>query len=192
MTVALRAVAGSCLLALLLGAAACDAGTPAPGAPADVTSSPAPGSSGFFGGTDLAWVEITIAMNEELLPLLDLAPTHSSDPGLRALAAEVEAGHQQELGILRNLHDQAGLPAENPHKGMPMPGMVTPGQVAEAAASRGAAFDKALAGHLRAHLEQGAKLAASEQKAGVEPQTRSLAVQVTSSRARFLKELSER
>jgi uncharacterized protein (DUF305 family) len=188
-SIALRSVASGGLLALLLGATACDAGTVVSTPPA-AASSPAPGSSGFFGGTDLAWVEITIAMNEELLPLLDLAPTHSSDDGIRALAAEVRAGHEQELGTLRRLHDLAKLPSENPHKGMPMPGMVTPEQVTAAAAAQGAAFDKLLVRHLRAHFEQGMKLAESEAKAGVEPQTKSLAAQAMASRERLLARLS--
>jgi uncharacterized protein (DUF305 family) len=188
-SIARRSVTGGCLLALLLGATACDAGT-AVSTPPPAASAPAPGSAGFFGGTDLAWVEITIAMNEELLPLLELAPTHSSDDDLRALVAEVQSGHEQELGSLRRLHDQAKLPSENPHKGMPMPGMVTPEQVTAAAAVKGAAFDKLLTGHLRAHFEQGVKLAESEAKAGVEPQTKSLATQVITSRDRFLARLS--
>jgi uncharacterized protein (DUF305 family) len=184
-SIALRSVAGGCLLALLFGAAGCDAETSAT-APPVVASSAAAGSPGFFGGTDLAWVEITIAMNEELLPLLELVPAHSSDAGVRELAARVAAGHEQELSILWRLHDQAKLPAENPHKGMPMPGMVTPEQVTAAAATKGPAFDKVLVQHLRAHFEQGVKLAESEEKAGVEPQTKSLAAQVISSRDEFL------
>jgi uncharacterized protein (DUF305 family) len=184
-SIALRAVAGSCLLTLLLGAGACGSGTSTTAAPPVASSS----AAGFFGGTDLAWVEITIAMNEELLPLLDLAPAHASDPGLKALAAEVRATHEQELSTLRGLHDEARLPAENPHKGMPMPGMVTPEQVAQAAATRGAAFDKLLAQHLEAHLEQGVKLAESEGKAGLEPRTKDLAARVLAGRRQFLAQL---
>ena len=189
MSIALRAVAGSCLLALLLGTGACAAGPAPTTPPAAVTSAPSPGGPGFFGGTDRAWVEITIAMNEEVLPLLDLAPARGSDPALRALAAEVRAGHQQELDTLRSLHEQAKLPSENPHKGMPMPGMVTPELVTEAAAATGAAFDKLLIRHLRAHLEQGVRLAESEQKAGVEPGARSLAGQVITARNGALAQL---
>ena len=110
---------------------------------------------------------------------------------MQALAATVKAGHEQELGVLRSLHDQAKLPAENPHEGMPMPGMVTPDQVTEAAAARGAAFDKLLLRHLEAHLQQGVKLAESERKAGVEPQTRSLAGQVITNRTQVLKDMAE-
>jgi uncharacterized protein (DUF305 family) len=187
--VALRAVAGSCLPALLLAVTACDPGA-SPAAPAVVTSSAAPGSPGFFGGTDMAWVEITIAMDEELMPLLDLAATHSSNPRVQTLAVEVKTGHEKELGVLRNLRDQAKLPTENPHEGMPMPGMVTPEQVRQAAAARGAAFDKLLVRHLEAHLRQGVKLAGSERQAGVEPQTRSLADQVITTRTRLLKDMA--
>nr|BFE69355.1 hypothetical protein GCM10020092_026560 [Actinoplanes digitatis] len=131
-------------------------------------------------------------MNEELRPLLELVATHSSNAATKALAAEVAAFNDQELAALQGLHDQAGLPSENPHKGMPMPGMVTPEQVTAAAAARGAAFDALLAGHLKAHFEQGVKLAESEVKAGVEPRTKTLAAQVISSRERYLPRLAAR
>jgi uncharacterized protein (DUF305 family) len=186
-TLGRRTTVAGCLLAVLLGAAACDAGTTAPGPAA---SPAAPGGAGHFGGTDLAWVEINIAMNEELQPLLALAATHGSNTATKALAAEVAAFNDRELTALRGLHDQAGLPAENPHKGMPMPGMVTPEQVTQAAAASGTAFDRLLASHLRAHFEQGVKLAGSERTAGVEPQTKALAAQVISSRERYLPRLN--
>jgi uncharacterized protein (DUF305 family) len=150
----------------------CDSGTAAaPPAPVPSATSSAPA----FGGTDRAWVEITIAMSEELLPLLALAPERAGKAQVRALAADVEAATERDLATLYELHDAAGLPAQNPHKGMPMPGMVTPQQVAEAAAETGPAFDALLIRHLRAHLDQCVKLATSEQKSGVEPRTRSLA-----------------
>ncbi|MET8152644.1 DUF305 domain-containing protein [Actinoplanes sp. NPDC049668] len=184
MNLAQRTAVTGCLLAALLGAGACDGGTAAP-----PTGAPAPAAPSLFGGTDRAWVEINIAMNEELSPLLELVATHSSNAATKALAAEVAAANDQELSALRGLHDQAGLPSENPHKGMPMPGMVTPEQVTLAAATKGAAFDALLAGHLKAHFEQGVKLAESEVKSGVEPQTKTLAAQAISSRKRYLPRL---
>ena len=181
----------ACILAAGLGPAGC-AGSPAPPAGAAPSSpSPSAGSTGFFGGTDLAWIEITIAMDEELLPLLALVPANGSDPGLKALSAELKGVHEQELSVLRGLHDQAKLPAENPHKGMPMPGMVTPEQVTKASATRGKAFDALLRNHLEAHLRQGLKLAESERKSGVEPQTRGLADQLHRSRRTYLSRLGK-
>lgn len=142
-----------------------------------------------FGGTDRAWLEITIAMDEEILPLLDLAVARASGDRLRALATELRAFHQQELDTLRELHGLAGLPAENPHKGMPMPGMVTPAQVAEAAAAPAGRFDALVTGHLRAHLDQGVRLAASEETSGAEGRTRKLAARARAERDRFQKAL---
>lgn len=185
MRIALRAGAAGCLLALLCGAAACDRGgppAPAPPAAPAVTA----GGAGFFGGTDLAWVEINIAMNEQLVPLLELVPGHSTDPAVLRLAAEVKALNGDELTTLRALHDQARLPSENPHKDMPMPGMVTPEQVTAAGKARGAAFDKLFKEHLAAHFTQGRQLAESERKAGVEPQTRTLANRILSTREKYL------
>jgi hypothetical protein len=74
---------------------------------------------------------------------------------------------------------------------MPMPGMVTPEQVAEAAAASGAAFDELLRKHVRAHMEQGVRLAISEETAGVEPRTKALAGQMLDDRDAYLPRLSE-
>ena len=182
----LRAVAGGGALVGLFCAAACGDGKNGENV---ATAAPSAGQAGFFGGTDLAWVEINIAMNEQLLPLLALAPGKASDADVKTYASQVDAFSEQELTTLRQLHDLAKLPSENPHEGMPMPGMVTPEQVAAAKAATGAAFDKLLLQHVRAHLEQGTSLAKSEEKAGVEPQTLSLAKQVLTNRATALKQL---
>lgn len=172
-------------LALLVAAGLCACSRDAPPAaprpaPAAVTAAPA------FGGTDRAWIEINIAMNEELAPLLALAPAQSHDPSVKDLAALVNDLSVRELSGLRTLHDAAGLPAENPHKGMPMPGMVTPEIVAKAAAAEGPAFDLILREQVRAHLEQGVKLAESETTAGVEPRTKELARGMIADRKSFL------
>ncbi|MCU7725113.1 DUF305 domain-containing protein [Actinoplanes sp. KI2] len=147
---------------------------------------PAPTTATQFGGTDLAWIEINIAMDEQLLPLLGLVPRSSGSPGVQALALQVQAFTTAELSSLRALHDQAGLPAVNPHKGMEMPGMVTPQQVTDAQALFGKRFDADALKLIRAHLEQGQNLADSENKSGVEPQTRALALQVLRTRSAAL------
>jgi hypothetical protein len=158
--------------ALLTGAGCAG---PTPVSPAPVSTTP----SASFGGTDRSWIEINIAMDEELLPLLDLVGAGS---GLAEVVAQVRAFTEAELTELRRLHAEAGLPRENPHKGMPMPGMVMPSQVAAAAALRGEEFDTALREHLRAHLEQSRKLAESERTAGQEPRTIALAVRISGTR----------
>ena len=172
---------------LLLALTGCSGRPQPPAQPASASGVAGGGAvSGSFGGTDRAWLEITIAMNQELLPLLELAPDRSADPDVATLATRVREVTETELTTLRTLHDRAGLPSENPHVGMPMPGMVTTEQVAEAARLTGAAFDRRLLGHVKAHLEQGLSLARSEEKAGVEPQTRALAAAVITARTEAL------
>ncbi|GIE56904.1 hypothetical protein BJY16_007599 [Actinoplanes octamycinicus] len=172
--------------ALLLGVAAC--GSPTTPAAPTPPSAPAPAASPAFGGTDLAWIEINIAMDEELLPLLALTP--GSSP-LKELSAQVKAFTDEELATLRQLHAEAGLPAENQHKGMPMPGMVTPSLLASATAARGAGFDALLAKALREHLEQGKQLATSERSAGAESRTKALAERILKTRESALAKLQK-
>jgi uncharacterized protein (DUF305 family) len=173
-----------CAITALLSTAAC-AGTDPGTTPVNSAATALSGAPGFF-GTDLAWVEINIAMDEQLLPLLDLAPANGAKPAVKVLAAQVKTVHSAELAALRRLHDQAGLPAQNPHEGMEMPGMVTPDILAQAARTRGTDFNTLLLLYLKAHLEQGVNLATSETKAGVEPQTLALAKQVLVTRAELL------
>ncbi|GAA2638217.1 DUF305 domain-containing protein [Paractinoplanes durhamensis] len=149
---------------------------------ADPSATPTVTTASQFGGTDLAWIEINIAMDEELLPLLELVPERSGSDDVQALALQVQGFTTAELAALRALHDQAALPSENPHKGMPMPGMVTPEKVTEASALTGKAFDALVVGAIEAHLDQSKNLADSEDKSGVEPQTRALAEQILRTR----------
>jgi uncharacterized protein (DUF305 family) len=161
----------------------------------EATSPPAtagaPASAPGFGGTDLAWVEINIAMDEQLVPLLDLVPDRSGSAGVQALATQVKAFTDAELSTLRQLHDQAGLPDGNPHEGMPMPGMVQAAQVEKAAKMVGPEFDQFFLTQVKGHLDQSQQLARSEDQSGVEAQTRSLALQVLRTRKEALSTLSE-
>jgi uncharacterized protein (DUF305 family) len=147
---------------------------------------PAPAPTAAFGGTDLAWIEITIAMDEQMEPLLALVPAKSQDAATEALARQVQAFTGPELTRLRALHDEAKLPSQNPHEGMQMPGMVSADTVQKASALSGSAFDKFVREQIEAHLKQGQNLAASEEKAGTEQRTRALASDVIHTRTEAL------
>jgi len=173
--VRLRAAAVLLTTGLLAGCA-----QPAAAPPPATTAGPA------FNGTDLAWIEVDIAMEEQILPLLTLVPTRGGDPAAAALAARVKTVTETELGTLRALHDEAGLPAQNQHEGMPMPGMVTPQDLAQTDTLAGAAFDKVADAKIHEYLEQGLELAHSEAQAGAEPRTLALASSITDNRRRLL------
>jgi uncharacterized protein (DUF305 family) len=166
------------LATALAGVAGCQEN--APSRPASIAP------SANFGGTDLAWIEITIAMDEQVEPLLALVPQRSRDPKVQALAEQVQTFTQAELGKLRALHDEAGLPAKNPHEGMLMPGVVSADTVQKAATLSGAPFDKLVREQIVAHLKQGQSLAGSEEKAGTEQRVRALASDVIHTRTEAL------
>lgn len=173
-----RTVRGILIFLSVLLAAAC--GTPK--APLAVPASADPA----FNGTDTAWIEVLIAMDEQLEPLLALAPRHTRTAAVTGLATQVGAVVTPELTTLRSLHDRAGLPAGNPHEGMEMPGMVTADQLAGASKLDGTAFDAYLRKRVVEHLRQSEALARSELKAGAEPATRALAQDILDTRARLL------
>ena len=171
-----RRVLAGALVAAALAAPACDR------TPAVPAARPSVAASSLFGSVDLAWINLNIAMNEQLLPLLELVPTRSGDPDVQALALQVQAFTDAELSTLRALHDQAGLPDENPYLGRPLPGIVTPEQVAAAAKLVGKKFDVVAVEYIRAHLVQSVSLAHSEEESGAEPQSRALALQIIRTR----------
>ncbi|WP_158264211.1 DUF305 domain-containing protein [Amycolatopsis sp. CA-126428] len=153
------------------------------GNPSANTSAPTAASS--FTATDRAWIEITTAMDEQLVPMLDLVDSHTGTAAVRDLGGKAGASTKSELLELRRLHDQAGLPAENPHKGMEMPGMVSPNQITHAGALREADFDDYFKKCLRDHLDQQERLALGEKSSGKEPQTVSLASRVLQEQGRL-------
>ena len=157
---------------------------------AALPSAALPSTGTAFGGTDLAWIEINIAMNDQLLPLLRLVPDHSHDAALTRLCGRLQSSVTTELATLHRLHDQAGLPAQNPHEGMTMPGLIPADAVTGAAALSGAAFDAKVTAQLKPYLEQSRRLAEDEQRAGTDPQTRALAAGAATTRDSALHQLT--
>jgi uncharacterized protein (DUF305 family) len=172
----------------MLACAACAADpqtTAAPAAPAGAGA-----TSSDFGGTDIAWVQLMIPMDEQLLPVLDLVPQRSSDPAITRLAAELRSRYTSEIQQLKALRAKAGLDASNPHAGHRMPGLVDAETLAAIGGSGGAAeFDRKVAECLRGHLDQLANLARSELTNGTSASVKDLAKQVAESRTAGLAQL---
>ncbi|MEV4118919.1 DUF305 domain-containing protein [Micromonospora sp. NPDC049645] len=185
----MRQRTASTLLVAVLLVAGCGAGprddgsTPTPPAtpPAATVAPPSTGTANSFNPTDVAWLQLTVAMAERLLPVLDLVPARTTDPAWRRTAAQVAATQRADLDRAHRLLAEAGAPTTNPHEGHDMPGMVTAEQLTALRSASGQPFHRLLAGHLRAHLEQSVRIAAAEQQNGVQPATISLASTVARS-----------
>ncbi|WP_410817144.1 DUF305 domain-containing protein [Micromonospora sp. 050-3] len=174
------------LIAVLL-VAGCGAGprdaasttTPSVTAP-PATTAPTPTGTAF-NPTDIAWLQLTVAMTERLLPALDLVPARTTDAAWRRTATQVATTRRADLDRARQLLADAAAPTTNPHEGHDMPGMATAQEMAALRAASGQSFHRLLAGHLRAHLAQSVRIATAEQQSGVQPATVALAAAVVRS-----------
>ncbi|MET7373416.1 DUF305 domain-containing protein [Micromonospora arida] len=183
----MRKPRASTLLIAVLLVAGCGAGprdaastaTPPVTAP-PATTAPTPTGTAF-NPTDIAWLQLTVAMTERLLPVLDLVSARTTDPAWRQTAAQVATARRADLDRARRLLADAAAPTTNPHEGHDMPGMVTAQEMTALRAASGRPFHRLLAGHLRAHLVQSVRIATAEQQSGVQPATVALASDVVRS-----------
>ncbi|MGW1015376.1 DUF305 domain-containing protein [Streptomyces niveus] len=182
----MKAVRGTAAaLLVLLAVPGCSAATPAS---TPVRTSPVSTPAGVpaqtpSGATDAAWLQLMTPMNEGAVELLTMAADRAADPGLRNWATDLAAAHRAELDRMRPLLKQLGLPATNVHEGHEMPGMVTPGDLAQARAAKGAAFEKVVVVQIREHLEHSARVSRSEVDAGSEAAAKKLAASLVEARA---------
>ncbi|GAA1509592.1 DUF305 domain-containing protein [Kribbella lupini] len=143
-----------------------------------------------FNSTDLAWIELMIPMDDQLLRVLDLGQKQASTPALRAFAAQLSTGHRAEVTRLTALRTTSGLPVRNPHEGHDMPGMMTEPEIETLTQSTGGSFDQSFKKNLKEHLDQTIILARSSTSAGKSPETKKLAASIQTSRAAQLKQLA--
>ncbi|RBM19791.1 DUF305 domain-containing protein [Streptomyces sp. PT12] len=149
-----------------------------------------PAAVGTLNATDLAWIQLMIPVNDQLLPLLDQVAERSPDRAFREFATGLAERHRSELTELHALLDEAGVEYTNLHEGHDMPGMVTDEELAALAATEGAAFDRAAKTHLREHLEQSARVSRSEVESGADADATALAAGLDEARADQLDELT--
>ncbi|MEU7750457.1 DUF305 domain-containing protein [Micromonospora sp. NPDC049101] len=182
----MRITRPTALLAAMLLATGCTtaprdaAGTtgPATTVPA-ATPVPTPGgTTGAFSPTDIAWLQLTVAMNERVLPVLDTVSSRTTDPAWRTFAARLGRAHRADLSTARRLLADSGAPATNPHEGHDMPGMVTDEELIALRSATGAALLRLAGQHVRAHLDQAVRVATAEQRGGANPATTALATEV--------------
>ncbi|MCG0283525.1 DUF305 domain-containing protein [Streptomyces sp. PSAA01] len=185
-TVTRRAVSVAALLAAAtLLSAGCGDGKPpregrsTPSARHPATRSPnGQATSGTFNSTDIGWIQLMIAMDDQATLLLGLVPGHSSDGGVEKWAKPVATAYRGELVQLRELLARTGVPDTNPHRGHNMPGMVTEDELRTIKGTKGAAFDTLFLAAMREHLDQAAKIAHAQRSAGADPAAKKLATSV--------------
>ncbi|MEU8386925.1 DUF305 domain-containing protein [Micromonospora sp. NPDC048842] len=165
---------------------------PAASSVAASSAAAAPTASVVLNGTDDAFIQLLIPMNEGALALIDQLDTRPADPSLRTLLGEVRKAHQAELRDLRGLLAAGNVPELNIHEGHQMPGMVTQASLAELRAASDAEVSSRAADLIRAHLAQTVVLCRGEQTAGGSPELKALAGRIQQARAAELNTLDNR
>ncbi|MEU7585609.1 DUF305 domain-containing protein [Micromonospora sp. NPDC049230] len=162
---------------------------PSAGSSAPVTTAPV-----LLNGTDDAFIQLLIPMNEGVLALIEHLDTRpaDADPSLRTLLREVRETHQAELRDLRGLLAEGNVPELNIHQGHQMPGMVTDASLAELRGAPDAEVPDRAAALLRAHLAQTVVLCRGEQAAGGSPELKALAGRIQQARTTELRTLDSR
>jgi uncharacterized protein (DUF305 family) len=166
---------------------------PSPAVPTSVPSPPVPSpgaAEAVAFGTDMAWAQLTVALNVRALATFSLVPERAADARLVTLAGELAAGHAAENAQLNTLLRQIGAPAENPHTSHDMPGMATADELASMVAARGEQFDRLFVESLRKHLAQCENLARSMLQAGKLADALALAATIESARRQALARLA--
>ncbi|MGW6793899.1 DUF305 domain-containing protein [Streptomyces chartreusis] len=122
-------------------------------------------SRGSLTATDIGWIQLMIAMDDQARHILQLAPERSDSTDLKGWAADTTEHHRAELATLRALLAEAAIPDDNPHEGHDMPGMVNTRELQALTTARGPHFDRLLRSAMLEHFTQARKLAASVRKA---------------------------
>ncbi|MEU0089136.1 DUF305 domain-containing protein [Kribbella sp. NPDC006257] len=170
---------------LLLAAPLTACGTSATPSPSAVVQ-----TDPSFNATDLAWIELMIPMDEQLLRVLATASHQATTPALRTFATTLAAGHKSEVAQLIALRTRAKAPTTNQHEGHDMPGMMTEPEVLALSNTKGSAYDQLLEKNLKENLEQSIIVARSIRTAGQEPAVKKLAASIEQTRAGQLRRLA--
>ncbi|MFC9693173.1 DUF305 domain-containing protein [Kribbella sp. NPDC056951] len=189
----MKALAALALLAVLAGCGSSNAAAPPPAAP-PATATSAPASEWkidpSFNSLDLAWIELMIPMDEQLLQVLGMAEKQAADPAVRRFATTVAGGHRDEVEKLKLNRTRSGMPVRNPHVGHDMNGMMTEPEIVALGKASGPAFDQLFAKNLKEHLTESIVLAKDISTNGKDAAVKYLAGEIQTSRAAQLKELA--
>jgi uncharacterized protein (DUF305 family) len=177
------------VVAVLLAVAvsACGQQGPSPArdpAPQAGTRAVASGSSGLD-ATARAWVELTIATDDQAVRLLDLGAARASSPGLRDFAGALASARRAELTQLHGL--LGATPYVNNHSGHDMPGMPTEAELIALSASTD--FDADFTRLARNHLTESQTVARSGETAITDTHTRAVASAMVRDRTEALRSL---
>ncbi|WP_158892311.1 DUF305 domain-containing protein [Amycolatopsis anabasis] len=160
----------------------------------DPAPSAAPPAPEQFNEADVHFANKMIPHLQQSLDMAALADTRAGNERLKALARRIQDVHEPEIARLSGLLESWGQPApEDPGlhaaEQAGLSGMLTGPDMAGLQAASGAAFDQSFADLMIRHHEGALNLAGQASSAGVNPQSRALAEQISQAQRAEIDEL---
>ena len=163
--------------------------------PSATASSPARS----FNDADVMFAQQMIPHHQQAIEMAQMAPSHTQNPKVRALAAKIEAAQAPEIktmtgwlqawgkpvpsampGMMSPMPGMMGSPAPG-MSGAPVPGMMTQQEMAHLNAAHGAHFDHLFLQMMIRHHQGAVEMARIELAEGVNPAAKKLARQIETS-----------
>jgi len=163
--------------------------------PSATASSPARS----FNDADVMFAQQMIPHHEQAIEMAQMAPSHTQNPKVRALAAKIEAAQAPEIKTMTGWLHAWGKPVPSAMPGMmstmpgmmgsptpgmggaAVPGMMSPQDMSQLAAAHGAQFDRLFLQMMIRHHQGAVEMARTEQAQGVNPAATKLARQIETS-----------
>ncbi|MGV9819613.1 DUF305 domain-containing protein [Nocardia xishanensis] len=178
-----RITAATIAAGALLFAAACgddsDSMTGADHGTSSSTAAPATSAvRADFNNADVTFLEMMYPHHAQAVEMAKLVPSHTQNPQLLALAADVEKAQAPEMEQISSLLRSFGKPAPTAggeHEGHGMPGMMSAEQMSALQAASGAEFDRMWLEMMIQHHAGAIDMAKTELADGVNPDAQALA-----------------
>ncbi|MEV6597585.1 DUF305 domain-containing protein [Actinoplanes sp. NPDC051346] len=157
-------------------------------------SSPAPPPAPAYSGTDVMFLQMSLAYADQGERVAEPAARRAADPRLRALAAEAREQWRAEARTMRDWltlwrQPASADPAADAHAGHGDLHSLRDADIAELAAARGHDFDRTAVGLLLGHLHNCVGVSRMESVGGRFPPARELAERMTANRQAHIRRL---
>lgn len=196
------AAATAAVLAVAAGCGGADHGSSTGGH--DAGGAPPAGASAQPGAernqADITFAQSMIPHHQQALQMATAAETKASNPQVKALAAKIKEAQGPEIEQMTQWLATWGaaaapMPTGDPHGGGhdsgAMPGMMTAEEMARFGAAGGAEFDRMFLDMMIEHHRGAVEMAKTEQRQGLDPHAKALAVTIEQAQAAEIAEMEK-
>lgn len=160
-----------------------------------------------FNSADVTFAQEMIPHHQQAIQMAKLAATNASDPGVKQLAASIEAAQGPEIRIMQGWLRSWGKPIPSAPPGMTgpaagaspapmptmhqMPGMMSQQEMSQLASTHGVAFDRMFLEMMIRHHQGAVAMARTEQAQGINADAKRLAKEIETSQSAQIQQMRQ-